>query len=217
METVKKISSVTEKQVEKIFSNAYVMAVTKILLVVYAFKIAPKPPQFLETLLQNTFVKIVALFLLAYISERDFQFAILLSVIFVLGSNVLAGRGLLESFSDISKEYADYVKEYIPYGGLKLLEPKTAVYPGCEKITLDDLQKALSQDKISMQTTVKQVYMELMQKTVAKDTLEYIDKVSKFIGLPYNVELNDTNAPYIATLFMYNGFDLGKECYPPRD
>ena len=47
----------------------------------------------------------------------------------------------------------------------------------------------------------------------AKDRLL---KVAYYAGLPYNVEINDENAPWIATLLVNYNFIVSETCRAPK-
>lgn len=192
-----------------LLQNPYVMAVLKVTLILYAIQYAPRLPKSVNDVMQNTFFKIFALFLIMYLSERDFQLAIIFAVVFVLGANVLSGRGFLESFSDFSKDFK-------PFGNATLIEPKLAVYPGCNKITMNDLISAFDGDVNKLASTVQYTYVELLSKLSDKNSKERLMKIAYAVGLPYNIEFNDENAPYIATLLMYFGFQFGVDCRAPQ-
>ena len=90
--------SITEN-LNVVLKNPYVMAILKVFLIIYASQLAPRVPSAVSDMFSNTFVKIIAIALLAYLSELDFQLAILLAIIFVLGNNLLARGNMMESFN----------------------------------------------------------------------------------------------------------------------
>ena len=185
------------------------MAVLKITLALYGAQIAPKAPRYLEDLFKNTFVKLILIALIIYLSEKDMQLALLLSVIYVLGMNLLSGRGVLESFSQYSSEYKG--------SGVKLLEPKTMLYPGCQGITMADLEKMFEGDAIKMQNSVQYAFQELMLRTKTKDSKEMLMKIAHSAGLPYNMTFDKPEtAPYIATLLVNYGYKVNDTCQPPN-
>lgn len=208
MDYANQIIQKADSGMKTVLQNPYVMAVLKVTLVLYAVQFAPRLPQPLTKLMNNTFFKIFALFLIMYLSERDFQLAIVFAVIFVLGANVLSGRGLLESFADFSKDFKP--------SGATLIEPKLAVYPGCNKMTIQDLLTAFDGDVNKLASTVQYTYSELLAKVSDKNSKERLMKIAYAVGLPYNIEFNDENAPYIATLLMYFGFQFGVDCRAPQ-
>ncbi|NDD83769.1 hypothetical protein EBZ38_05720 [bacterium] len=215
MEQIENFSKSTERFIQPAFANPYFMAILKITLTLYASSIAPNPPPFMQSLFKNTFFKMLALALILYISQVDFQLSIILSVAFVITMNVLSGRSILESFIDTT--YAPYEKKYTPVGSSKLLEPHLHVHPGCLNITTDNLVALFEGDSTKMQTTINQAYHQLLSNTKGngKQTLQ---KIAQAIGLPYNVNWNDPmTAPYIATLLINAGFLVSESCQPPND
>lgn len=192
-------------------SNPYIMMILKVSLALYGAQVAPKPPQYLLDLFKNTYVKIAAVFLILYMSEKDIQLALLISIIYVVGMNVLAGRNMFESF-------ADYSVEYKPYGNMKLIEPKSNIYPGCHDITMDDLYKVFEGDAMKMQQATQQSFKELYAQSKTKDAKEIVMNLAKAAGLPYNMSFDKPEtAPYIATLLVNYGMNIKGECRPPHN
>jgi len=210
MDYVKSAGTFVESNVDYVLGNAYIMALVKITLVLYAAQLAPKAPEYLQAIFGNTFVKMLAVFLIAYIAEKDLQLAILMAIIYVFGMNLLSGRGILES-------YADYSAEYKAHGDSKLIEPHTVIYPGCEDITMDDLHKVFEGDLSKMQRTVSFSFQQLLEQMATKDAKEKLTKIAYAAGLPYNMSFDKPEtAPYIATLLVNYGFEIKDSCTPPR-
>lgn len=210
MEYLRQTESYIESAAAYPLSNPYIMAILKVGLTLYAAQIAPKTPQYLQDWFQNTYVKLFAIGLIVFLSERDIQLAILVSIIYVFGMNLLSGRGILESF-------ADYSSEYKPYSESKLIEPQTAIYPGCQNVTMNDLYKAFDGDRIKMNQTVQYSFQELMARTKSKDSKELLTKIAYAAGLPYNLSFDKPEtAPYIATLLVNYGFNINDLCKPPQ-
>lgn len=203
------ISQKLESYVDPVLKNPYIMAVVKIVIVLYAAQMAPRAPAAVSNVFQNTYFKIFALFVIVYLSERDFQLAIILSLVLVLGLNVLSGRSMLESFANYSTDYKADPK-------FKLIEPKSILYPGCQSLKMDDLYNAFGSDKLSLQANLENAYKQLLSKYTTKDKKELLEKIARVAGLPYNVQFTDENAPYIATLLMYHGFGFGEDCVAPQ-
>lgn len=209
MDYLKTLQLKTEMGVNQVLANPYIMAVVKIFLVLYASQIAPKAPDALQTFFSNVYAKIFLIFVIIYLSEKDFQLAILIAVVMVLSMNALSGRGLFETF-------ADYTGKYVPEGGFTLIEPKSMIYPGCHNITMDDLYKAFEGDKLKMQHAVQYSFKQLMAKTKTQNSKELLTKVAYAAGLPYNLSFDKPEtAPYIATLLVNYGYNIKDECQPP--
>lgn len=209
METLRQVQNKASFYLQKGLDNPYVMAVLKLTLIMYAAQIAPRLPQSVSTFLNNTFAKIAILFVILYLSERDFQLAIIISIAYVIGTNLIAGRGFLESFSPFSKDY-----EANP--AFTLIEPKSIIYPGCHNITMKDLLAAFENDKAKLQDNVEYAYRQLINQSQTKDSQKLLEMLSRATGLPYNVDITDENAPYIATLLMYHGFQFSTTCTAPQ-
>jgi small basic protein len=209
MEYIRQAGHFVEDKLAYPLSNPYIMAVLKITLALYGAQIAPKAPTYLENLFKNTFVKLILIALIIYLSEKDIQLAVLLSIIYVFGMNVLSGRGPLESFASFSSEYKG--------SDAKLLEPKTMLYPGCENITMDDLYKMFEGDHSKFANAVQYSFQELMLRTKTKDSKELLMKLAYAAGLPYNLSFDKPEtAPYIATLLVNYGFRVKDTCEPPQ-
>lgn len=209
MEYIRQSQTVVESTLNTTLENPYIMAIVKITLILYAVMIAPKPPGYLEELFKNTYFKIFAIALIIYLSEKDLQLAILISVVYVFGMNLVSGRGILESFSPFSAEYKNE-------NGSKLIEPKTAIYPGCQNITMDDLIKIFGGDQEKMISTAQNSFRELLKMAKTKDGKESLTKTAYAAGLPYNMSFDKPEtAPYIATLLVNYGFQLSDSCAPP--
>ena len=158
---------------------------------------------------KNTYVKLGLVALIIYLSERDIQLAILLAVIYVFGMNLLSGRGALESFSDYSDNYKA--------SGATLLEPKVVIYPGCDKITMDDLYKMFDGNLTKFKDSVQYAFQELMLRSKTKDSKEMLMKIAYAAGLPYNMSFDKPEtAPYIATLLVNYGYKVSDTCQPPH-
>ena len=210
MEYISQAEKFVEKQLSYPLSNPYIMAVLKITLALYAAQISPKAPEYLQNLFKNTFVKLFLIALIIYLSEKDLQLAVLIAIIYVFGMNLLSGRGLFESFSNYSSDYK-------PSGNSKLLEPQTALYPGCESVTMDDLIKLFEGDHSKFANAVQYSFQELMLRTKTKDSKELLMKIAYAAGLPYNLSFDKPEtAPYIATLLVNYGFNVKDKCQPPQ-
>lgn len=194
--------------VDQFLENPYLMAFIKVSLVLYAATVAPKLPVSVKQVFDNTYFKIAFIFLMLYLSQMDFQLALLLAIAYVVSINLLSGRSALESFADF-KKFEGESKH-------KLIEPKSVVFPGCQDIKLEDLLNAFKQDRVALQTSIRYVYHRLLQEDKSTDEHQRLLKFARMSGLPYNVEVNDENAPFIATLLLYYGFEFSDSCKPPQ-
>lgn len=193
---------------DQFLENPYLMAFIKVSLVLYAATVAPKLPNNVKQVFENTYFKIAFIFLMLYISQMDFQLSLILAIAYVVSINLLSGRSALESFADFKKFEGESAQ--------KLIEPQSVVFPGCNDIKLDDLLNAFKQDRIALQTSIRYVYHRLLQEDKSTDEHQRLLKFARMSGLPYNVELNDRNAPFIATLLLYYGFEFSDSCKPPQ-
>lgn len=193
---------------DQFLENPYLMAFVKVSLVLYAATVAPKLPVGVKQMFDNTFVKIAFIFMMLYLSQMDFQLALILAVAYVVSINLLSGRAALESFAEF-KKFEGESKH-------KLIEPRSVVYPGCQNIKLEDLLNAFKQNRLALQTSIRYVYHRLLSEDKSTDEHKRLLKFARMSGLPYNVELNDENAPLIATLLIYYGFEFSDSCKTPQ-
>ncbi len=212
MDTVRKLSMQAEQTLNSGLGNPYIMGTLKVLLVLYASRIAPDLPEYLSSWFSNTFVKIGLIFLMIYIAERDFQLAILIAIIFVLGTNVLSGRGVLESF-------ANYNQEYTKHGNQTLIEPRSVIMPCVEGITPEELLESFEGDESQMHETIIYAFKKLYAMSKGKTAKERLMHIAKAVGLPYNYDpfaehldeaTRNRNAGYLATMLINYGFTVKK-------
>jgi hypothetical protein len=199
-------------KVQQFFNNPYIMTILKVAIVVYGVKLAPRLPVSVENMFQTTWFKIVGIALIIWLSSKDYQLAILVSIVFVLGINFVSGRGPLESF-------ADFTPNYTPPNPAKLISPKAEIFPGCLNVTLQDLLNTFSGDAEKLQKTVRYTYQELTTQIddTDADAKDRLLAISRVVGLPYDVELTDENAPLIATMLLMFGFKINGDCQNPHD
>lgn len=219
MNQINNTTKMIESQIDNTLSNPYIMAILKITLALFGAQIAPRPPVYIENLFKNTFVKIILISIIIYISERDLQLALLFSIIFVLGSNMLSGRSILESFQSFSgaKELAEFSKNYKSDGKLKLLESTSDIFPGCENITMIDLQKIFDGDVSKFSKAVNHSFKELIATAKDKSSKDKIMQIGRYAGLAENMTFeNPETAPYLATLLVNYGFNINDKCQPPN-
>jgi hypothetical protein len=219
MNQINSATRMIESQIDIPLSNPYIMAILKIGLTLFASQIAPRPPQYIQDLFKNTFVKIGLISLIVYISGKDLQLALLISIIFVLGSNFLSGRNMIESFqSFIGNELSDFSKEYKSDNKMKLLESTSDIYPGCENITMQDLQKIFDGDITKFSKTVNHSFKELIATAKDKPSQDKIMAIGRYAGLSNNMTFeNPETAPYLATLLVNYGFNINDKCQPPNN
>jgi hypothetical protein len=227
MESLQNVQTAVQGNLNTLLQNPYLMAVLKVGLILYASRIAPRMPSYVQDKFENTFVKIIAIALLAYISEVDFQLAILLAIALVLGANFLGGRGVFESYDNVAlNTVAPYQSDMTKHttllgkpaeiGKFKLIESLSDNYPGCNKVTLKDLLALFNGDALKLQKTVQYAFSELNASLPAGKDKENLLKIARAAGLPYNVDLDDESAPFIATLLLNYGYKVSDSCQAPQ-
>jgi ABC-type multidrug transport system fused ATPase/permease subunit len=207
----------------EILSNEYFTTFVKIVLILYASQIAPNAPSYMVNLFKNTFVKIALIFLMVFMANNDFQFSLIFAVIFVLGINVISGRQILESYTNMDMDtminnQEAHSKNYKKFGNLTLIESQNEIYPGCKNIKLKDLLEMFDNDHYKLQNAVQSSFKQLLSHSsyTTMKNKERLEKIAIAAGLPYNLEINDENAPWIATLLINYGFIVDKTCQPPN-
>ena len=222
MEALNNIERSVEGNLQTVLRNPYIMAFVKIGLVLYASQIAPKVSPMITSIFQNTIFKIVAITLIAYIAEIDFQLAIIAAVVFVLSMNLLSGRGPLESYQDTNGSFTtnnpmfyDLLDKPITMRNDIIHESHTDNFPGCDSVTLADLLVVFDNDHMKLQKTVDYTYQQLITKMPAGSAKDNLMKIARVAGLPYNKPITDENAPFIATLLLQYGFSINKTCTAP--
>lgn len=214
--------------VQKILSNPYMMAVLKVSLVLYAARIAPRLPESFS-LFDNTFVKIALIALMVYLANMDFQLALMIAIIYVLGVNKMSGRGFLESYEEVDthenevtfetdiKKLTDLLGKPVPPAFGTIIESHSDNYPGCEKVTMADLLAIFDGDASKLQNALQYSYHQLITQlpkdSASKDKLV---RMARSVGLPLNVPFDDANAPLIATYLINVGFMITDSCRPPQ-
>ena len=232
MESLNEVGSViqdkvkyVEKNVKYVLDNPYIMAILKIALILYASQIAPTLPSNAQATLHSTFFKIIAITLVAYIAEVDFQLAIILSIIFVLSINYLSGRGFFESYSNL-EDYGPYYADQTKYqtllgksatvGTATLLDGNSDNYSGCDNIKMADLLAVFDNDALKMQKTIQYAFNSLVQQLPKdSDAMTNLITIAKAIGLPGNVKFSDSTAPLVASILIQYGFKINNTCQAP--
>lgn len=223
MDKVNMLKNIVQSKLDIVLKNHYFLTFLKIFLVLYAAKLAPTLPNKVSNIFENTFVKIIVVALIAYLAEVDFQLAIILSIVFVLSTNLLSGRHILESYENQGAFQSDQTKyttllgEPAVVGKAILIESQSDNFPGCNSVTVADLLSVFDGDHLRLQKTVMSSYNSLMnQLPVDSDARSKLDKITRSLGLPYNVELTEKSAPLIATMLINSGFVVNKDCSAPN-
>jgi len=162
---------------------------------------------YLQAVLKHTIGKMIFIALIIFISTKDIITSLLMAIVFVLAINALAGRPLLESMVNVKDAYPQD-----PESKARLLEPKTMLHFGCLDIKANDLLAAFEGNASDMQKTVLSSFQELMAASKDKPSKERLMAMAHRVGLPYNMELSDQTAPYIATILTMWGYDFGGKC-----
>lgn len=175
-----------------------------LLLLAYAAKLIKS--EMVEKALKEPIFRIVVLMLILMLFASGLTGqALLLLIVYCLE----VSRSNIEGFAPFSKDYKVTNMQ-------TLVEPTNEIYPGCLKITAQDLLNEFSGDKLALQNTVLSGYSQLV-KAIPKSnsSRETLDTISRAVGLPHSVDLSDDTAPLIATLLIVQGFKLSESCQSP--
>lgn len=211
---------------QKFLGNPYIMAFLKIFIILYASQVAPRLPKFISVLLDNVFVKIIFITIIALLANVDFQLSLLFAIAFVFGANITSGRGLFETYANLTEEHGPFYMDKTKYhtlldnpaavSSIPVLESPTDNYPGCENLKMSDLLEIFSNDKIKLQTTVQNAIREISLSMPESDAKARLMRTAYAVGLNYSTSFTDENAPLIATLLINYGFVLSDKCRAPN-
>lgn len=87
-----------QNQLQNALNNQYFSAALSLFLVLYAGLAKPQLPDVVSGLFDNALFRLVILFLVAYLSSRNAQVAILVAVAFVVSMNMLSEQRMTEGF-----------------------------------------------------------------------------------------------------------------------
>jgi hypothetical protein len=139
----------------KILENKYIAAGLKLFLILYASMIAPNLPIQIEMLLMNPAVKALAIFLIAYLSNKDIELSLLIAIGLILSlqsikqmQTVDSLRGLINMAVDAPQQLAndiiDGVQDVADKGADIIGGPIPEVVGAANKI-VDGVQGAANQ------------------------------------------------------------------------
>ena len=92
------IGALNLSNVWSFLNDKYVAGFMALFLAVYAGLAGPKLSPDMISVLESDVFRMVAVFLIAYLPEKNFQFALVLSVVLVLSLNYVNEHKLLENF-----------------------------------------------------------------------------------------------------------------------
>lgn len=89
--------------------NKYVGTIVSLFLVLYGGLARPALPEFVKQLLGNDIVRVLYVFLLAYLAEKNVQVALVCAVVFMVLNGLWADAEVKEAFESLDEE--DYEDE----------------------------------------------------------------------------------------------------------
>lgn len=129
--TNKKLSSILGSIKSNDISNSiFVMS-----LVLYGGLARPSLPENVMKLFDNPILRIIILSLIMWNTNGNPMLSIGLSVIFVIGLNLLLGKGIFEKF--------------------EIIEPQTNILPGCLGLKLKDLLDLFGGDEVELEKALR--------------------------------------------------------------
>jgi hypothetical protein len=190
-------------ETNKIYELA--MMIVALVLVLYASGLIKV--DLIKNLFKEPLFRIFVVVLILIMNIYSRELSLLLLIMYVL-----------EVSKTTREQFAPYSKEYEKTNTQTLVEPNNEIFPGCLKITAEDLINEFSGDKLALQNTLRQGYAKLL-KTIPEGTSsrETLDIMSKAVGLPYSIELTDETAPIVATMLILQGFKLSESCQAPKN
>lgn len=84
--------------------NKYIGTIVSLFLVLYGGLARPELPSFVKNLLANDIVRVLYVFLLAYISESNVQVALVCAVVFMVLNGLWADAEVKEAFENLDDE-----------------------------------------------------------------------------------------------------------------
>jgi hypothetical protein len=205
--------SSVEQYATNIVSNKYVQSVLMVLVLMYASQFAPKLNDNVTVWFNNTWVKVSFIFAVLLCSSGDIVSSLLFSLIIVGVINYFTRGNWMESFDSTFSNF--------PFPGtpqsVKILTPELNVIPGCTDITLQNLLDSFTGDFVKRQTSVNHDFSQMIVTETETDASKRLEKYARLSGVPFNVEINDENAPLIATYLLMYGFQVPAvmACSPP--
>ncbi len=182
-------------------------SIAKLLLVVYIGVFSQNMPRVMLELMNNVFFKSLMLFgYSVLVLSLNFSTAILVTVAVMVTFVVLGQYDQIEKFSVYSKTWtkADPTQKYI--------EPTSDLFSGCLHVTKNDLLKIFMETAKNGQDSLKYTTRELYKNADLSNPEKSLMRFARNAGVPYNIQLNDETAPYIATFLINKGFIISGTC-----
>lgn len=156
-------------KVMNVLQNPVVKGSLHLFLFVYAAMIIPALPKDATWIFDNIYFRVAFLFLITWVANKDPALSLSLAITFIAILNFVNNKGLFERFEG----------------------PSTAIYPGCMKLTVNDLLESFKNEK------------------------EDLLNAMKASRVPENILITDYYAPLIGTYLINRGFVLKSPCNPP--
>jgi len=94
-----------QKLLNKSIDNPIIYSVLALFLAIYSPRLAPKIPNWLMDLFQNEIFKFIILLLVVYVSSKDLQLSLLISIAFVMVMSIVNYQYTEEQFSNYMETF----------------------------------------------------------------------------------------------------------------
>ncbi len=89
---------------EYLVQNTYLFSVLSIFLAMYGPRLHPKLPSTIKNLFDNPIFRALVLFLIVYLSSKNFESSVVLTVVFLVTMNLLHTSKVFEKFQTMEEE-----------------------------------------------------------------------------------------------------------------
>lgn len=179
-----------------------------VLVILYGSYIAPEFPKTKFNKYQKLVIQFVVIFLLSIYFSSDTTTSLIIAGGLIAFSKAVSL--LVENYEDLFPESIVNMFVYDPENNVKFINNSLA---GCENIKLQNILDMLTGDAYLKQKNVAPQYKQYILKSGVENPLERLKLLYKIMGISTLLEINDDNAPYIASVLVsHAGFDVYNDC-----
>lgn len=118
--------------------NKYVGTIVSLFLVLYGGLARPELPEFVKQLLGNDIVRVLYVFLLAYLAEKNVQVALVCAVVFMVLNGLWADAEVKEAFESLDEEDYEDEEEEPDMGDVETFEDEEEEFYDDDEDLFDD-------------------------------------------------------------------------------
>ena len=118
--------------------NKYVGTIVSLFLVLYGGLARPELPEFIKQLLGNDIVRVLYVFLLAYLAEKNVQVALVCAVVFMVLNGLWADAEVKEAFESLDEEDYEDEEEEPDMGDVETFEDEEEEFYDDDEDLFDD-------------------------------------------------------------------------------